>query len=292
VGQGATLWSDLDTNTIRIGEQAHLKLQLRDLKGGEDVTWPEVKDTLSRHIEVIEAGYPEKASGKGRISMEMDIVITSWDSGHYAIRPMKVIVDGQELFSEAFLLNVQTMEVDTAKAPLDIKPILEEDFNFRDWLSENWPYVLGILAILAILILIFRMRRKGSGNIIPMAVAPAEDPTDVLLNKLKRMRDGKTYAQMERKAYYVELTDQIRDYLALRYQLPAHEYTSAEIMEALPTKGLSSSQIGSFRNLFLTSDMVKFAKGQPSEVMASEHLNESIHFIESTRFKDEPAEKK
>ena len=289
--QEVSLWSALDTTFIRIGEQAHLKLQLRDLKKGANVVWPEVKDTLSKNIEVIDPGYPEGVSASGDMSMEMNITITAWDSGHFVIRPLKVVVNGKDLFSEAFLLNVETMEVDTTKAPLDIKPILEEPFSLSAWLSANWPYIVGALAILAILFFILKMKRSGSGNIIPMAAAPSEDPIDSILVKLNRMRDDKAWTQGSIKGYYIELTDKLRDFLELRYGFKAHEFTSAEIIEAMRSRGISQIQVEQVRGLLFTADMVKFAKENPSEMIASGHLNESISFIQGNRIKETGHEK-
>jgi hypothetical protein len=284
--QDVTLFSSLDTSTIRIGEQTYLRLQLRDLKKGADVTWPEVKDTLSRYIEVVDPGYPEGVSASGDMSMVMKISITSWDTGHYVIKPLKVIVNGKVLYSEPFLLHVGTIEVDTTKAPLDIKPILEEPFSLSAWLSANWPFVVAALAILAILFFIFKMRRTGRGTIIPIAAAPVEDPIDSILVRLNRMRDDKSWAQGTIKDYYVELTDKIRDYLELRYGVNAHEYTSAEIMESIRYKGMNPAYVEQLSGLLRTADMVKFAKENPSEIVASSHLNESISFIQNSRMQD------
>jgi hypothetical protein len=285
--QGPELRTSLDTAIIRIGEQAHLSIQLRDLKGNEQIVWPELKDTLSRYIEVVDPGYPDSLGQESGMSMEMMITITAWDSGQYVIRPLKVIVDGQEMLSKAYLFQVQTMEVDTTNAPLDIKPIMEEPFSLSDWLSLNWPYLIGALAILAILWLIFKLRRTKKGTIIPVAAEPEEDPLEVILRKLKRLKDDKAWSRGDIKEFYVSITDLLRDYLELRYRINAHELTSSQIIEAMRAKGISSTSNEGVRGLLWTADMVKFAKEQPTEIIAIAHLDEVISYVTAHRAEEE-----
>ena len=66
-------------------------------------------------------------------SLQQPIIITSWDSGYYAIKPLTVTYDGIDYSTEAMLLSVMTIEVDTTAAPMDIKPIYLEPFSIKDW---------------------------------------------------------------------------------------------------------------------------------------------------------------
>ncbi|NNC82039.1 MAG: hypothetical protein HKN79_00540, partial [Flavobacteriales bacterium] len=82
---------------------------------------------------------------------------------------------------------------------------------------------------------------------------------------------------------YSELTDTLRAYLEGRYGVPALEQTSKEIMQDIRYKGLSSEDQDYLQSLLFTSDMVKFAKENPSSSVAVDHLERAFRFIERTR---------
>jgi hypothetical protein len=96
---------------------------------------------------------------------------------------------------------------------------------------------------------------------------------------LKRLKDDKAWSRGEIKGFYVSITDLLRDFLEHRYHINAHEYTSAEILEAMRAKGISNTSNEGVRGLLMTADMVKFAKEQPTENVAIAHLEEVIAFV-------------
>ncbi len=104
------LKTELDTNQIRIGEQTVLRISAFGLEKSIDIVWPEIKDTLNKNIEVIEAlPIDTLKNDKGAMVLQFPIIITSWDSGYYAIRPMKFKYGEKDYETEALLLSVTSL---------------------------------------------------------------------------------------------------------------------------------------------------------------------------------------
>jgi hypothetical protein len=279
------LSTSLDTTHLRIGEQTTYRITASGIDDIQKLKWPEIKDTLHKHIEVIER-LPLDTLSTEPLSLQQAIIITSWDSGYYAIRPLPLTYDGKDYETEALLLSVNTVEVDTTQVPRDIKPIYEEPFSFKDWISQNWPKIFVVLGILLVIWYVIRSVRKAEESApvqFPAAAIPAHEKA---LGRLKALHERQAYQEVKKKGYYSELTDTLRAYLEERYRVKALEQTSAEIIEGIRYVGLAQEEVDYLRSLLYTADMVKFAKEVPSDVVAENHLQRAFAFIENTRTSD------
>ncbi|NNC82109.1 MAG: hypothetical protein HKN79_00905, partial [Flavobacteriales bacterium] len=230
----------LDTLDIRIGEQTTYRITASGVNDPSLLQWPQLKDTLHRSIEIVESLPIDTLSHEETYTLEKALIITSWDSGYYAIRPLPITYDDELFYTEAMLLSVNTVQVDTTAAPLDIKPIYHEPFSFKDWLSLNWPYLLIAAILLLIVLVILRLKRKGTVDVFGPRPVPAIPIHEQALARLKELRESQAPETYKKKTYYSELTDTLRAYLEGRYGVPALEQTSKEIMQDIRYKGLSS----------------------------------------------------
>ncbi|NND95467.1 MAG: hypothetical protein HKN45_11425 [Flavobacteriales bacterium] len=283
-GQDIDLTTSLDTNAIRIGEQTVYRITAAGIEDAEILKWPTVKDTLQRYVEIIETLPVDTLKNEpGDITLQLPIVVTSWDSGYYAIKPISLKYGDKDYKTEAMLLSVNTVEVDTTAAPMDIKPIYEEPFSFKDWLSQNWPYIVGLIAIIALIYFIVRQIRKRTEQFPvpePVRIIPAHEKA---LARLKALQEREAHEQDDKKLYYSELTEALRTYLEERYKVNALEQTSSEILNDIRYIGLDSGSNDYLRSLLITADMVKFAKEKPASSMAQNHLQRAIDFVEQTK---------
>lgn len=282
IAQGPRFSSSLDTAMIRIGEQTYVHLKAEGIQDPEALKWPIITDTLHRAVEVIQVDPVDTISSEDGFSLDLQILITSWDSGYYAIRPLQLNYDGKDYQTEALLLSVNTVAVDTSAAPVDIKPIYEEPFSFKDWIQMNWPYVLAVAILIGLIFLILRMKRKGEIDVFgpaPVQVIPAHELAWTRLESLKNKEPG----ELGKKAYYSELTETLRSYLEDRYRVKALEQTSAEILESVRYTGMDAGSMDYLRSLLLTADMVKFAKESPGSQVMENHLERAFEFIARTK---------
>jgi hypothetical protein len=76
----------------------------------------------------------------------------------------------------------------------------------------------------------------------------------------------------------------IRTYLEARYGIPALENTTEEILSALRSKWLTSSNNKLLMEILTLADLVKFARAEPSSEVHSSTLQQAKVFVESTKF--------
>jgi len=146
----------IDSTSILIGSQTNLRLTVAfDVKNGvPKIQWPQIADSLTPKVEVISKSQIKTIipdSSRPNVQQEIqDITISSFDSGYYAIPPFKFIINGDSnnaQQTEAMMLQVNTVHVDTTKAFKDIKAPIQVPFV---WL-ELLPYIgFGLLALLVI----------------------------------------------------------------------------------------------------------------------------------------------
>ena len=91
------------------------------------------------------------------------------------------------------------------------------------------------------------------------------------------------------KAYYTRLTDTLRKYIEERYGFNAMEMTSSEIIEKL-TATQDEKALSELRHLFLTADLVKFAKYSTLINENDMNLVNAIAFIDQTKLENVPVE--
>ena len=281
----------LDSSKIRIGEQTKLDIYLNyDASAYKnlEVTWPIIEDTLKKEIEVInvtkiDTTIPDK-NRPNFIQQRIQLTITSFDSGYYAIPPFKFILNkdtAQPLMTEALLLEVHTVPTDSSLAKVkDIKPPYDEPFDWRWYLP--YAYIgLAILAGIIILIMIIKKvnKKKPEEIVIEKPKIPAHITAFASLEKIKEeaiWKDNKT------KEYYSSIADTIRLYIEERFNINALELTSEEIIKIFKSQVVDSESKAKLNQILTLSDFVKFAKQIPIEAEHTLTLNNAFDFVKGT----------
>lgn len=287
----------IDSTSILIGNQAHIRLTAAfDAKNGvPKIQWPQVGDSLASKVEVISKSKittiaPDSAHPTVQQEIQ-DITISSFDSGYYAIPPFKFIINGDTgnaQQTEATMLQVNTIHVDTTKAFKDIKAPIQAPFS---WL-EVLPYIgYGLLALLVLGGIVYIMIRKLKKQKSVVAEQPKVfiPPHTKALEALEKLGMQKLWQEGKIKDYYTGITDILRIYLEERYAISSLEMTTDEIMLALKRKEISEVMKQKLRDILVLSDLVKFAKENP---LPNEHefcFNTSIDFVNETAERKEPA---
>jgi hypothetical protein len=274
--------ADLDTTSIRIGEQAKIVLEVSYSGKAPEVLWPEVKDTLQRNIEVIDAGVIDTFHVGSNSRQVREIIITSWDSGFWAIPPFYFTVNGEKMETEAYLFSVNTVAVESDEAPKDIKPIMEEPFSLKDWLILNWIYIAIALGAIALLFALIKLKSRPATEVVKPA--PAVRPAhELALERLTSMKSQEQWKVGTSKKYFVEVTDALRIYLEGRYNIPALEQTTAEITEQLKYTVIDDNLKNALASILMRADMAKFAKEESSEATRKQALEQAIELVQKTK---------
>jgi hypothetical protein len=285
----------MDSTVILIGNQTHLHIKVSyDAKNAvPKIQWPLISDSLVSKVHVvskskIDTVIPDHSNPTVQSQTE-DLVITSFDSGYYAIPPFQFIINGDTahpVMNEPLMLQVRTIPVDTAKGFRDIKGPIQVKFPLIIILMYVGIGVV-ILAILAYLIYyLIKKNQKKPEVVIPKA--PPVEPHIKALRALEELALKKLWQEGKIKEYYSGISDILRIYLDDKFGLGALEMTTDEIMYALRRVALNELLKMKLNQILVLSDLVKFAKEQP---LPSEHesmLNTAIDFINQSTVKPEP----
>ena len=248
---------EIDTTTIKIGEQIQFKIGVNKTK---NVVFPKLAlDSLGK-IEVVESLPIDTLKNR----LEKKYLLTSFDSGQYVLPKQLVLINNKQFYTDSLLVNVATVKVDTLKQKMfPIKSIKKEPKTFDDYIHLLW-WIIPILVLMAVVLyVIFRKKEK---KIVPKVyVAPIKEA----LQRLKELDERQLVQQNKIKIYYSELTDIVRTYIEKDIKIPALESTTNELIETISdfnessNLGISKITIQQLKEVLQSADLVKFAKSKP-----------------------------
>jgi hypothetical protein len=278
-----------DTNKLMIGEQVKVNLRVtyRVDNGAVNVVFPTLYDTINEFVEIvsksrIDTVIPDK-SDPYRFYQEQNIVLTSFDSGYYVVPPFQFVINNDTVETEAFLLEVNTLEVDTTQGIFDIKQPISEPFSFLDWLKENWWWMVAILVLAVAIYLLVRYLKNRKPKEVVEEIIPIIPYHVIALEKLEKLKQEQLWQKGKVKLYHSHISEILRDYLEHRYQINALEETTAEIIYGLRLQLISSEQMNKLTQTLTLADLVKFAKEQPLPLENEQSLTFAVAFIEATK---------
>lgn len=182
------------------------------------------------------------------------------------------------------LLTVTLPNALAAKDSLSLQPIkdiIHEPANFMDYLPDLLIVILLIL--LVIVIFYFLKKRKRGGSTSKITDQPEIPPHERALTALQELRDTTYWQVVGDKDFQTVFTLILRQYISQRFNIPALEMTSSEIISSLKINGLSDAQLFSVDQLLQLADLVKFANASAPESMYYEYLGKAIEFVDTTK---------
>jgi hypothetical protein len=282
--QNITVESAIDKNKIVIGDQIGLNYSFVK-ENWVQVDLPLLSGKIIDGIEIIGLPVIDSVSeGNKSSKISLKYTITSFDTGMYYLPPLPFVVHKQygtdTLFSKASYLEVMAVEIDTTGTIRDIKTVALAPLTFLELL----PYILGILILGLIAyfaVKYYRKRKERISDLIP--AKPAEPVHITALRELDKIKAQKLWQQKQVKEYYVKITHVIRWYISKRFNIPALEETSDEILDQLTFLKLNQKNYEELERLLNFADLVKFAKGEPNPDDNIVHLDNAYDFIKRTR---------
>lgn len=144
-------------------------------------------------------------------------------------------------------------------------------------------FTLGFLVLFIILSGIFvfyyyRLRRNKPSFVPP--VEPPIPPDVWAEQEFNALRGSNLLAQGKIKEFFSRLAEIIRIYIERRYQLPAREWTTNELLNAFRQQEDNINARENLRKLLGICDLVKFARYQPEA--AEEYLEQARELIRQT----------
>lgn len=292
VAQDVTVEASLDANTILIGQQVKMKTVVTCEKGAK-VEFPDfsngehTKDRVSYIIPGVELADNEMKTdttaidGGKRWQLKRDYLITSFDSATYTLPQFQVKVNDSIYLSDNELtLTVNTLDITDDDLAKPRPPMAPVDAVFK-WTPRIVAWCLiPIIALFLIVIMAVHACNKQP-FIRRIKVRPPTPPQVAAFAGLDRLRK-RSVVEDEQKAFYTDLTDVLRSYVADRYGFNAREMTTEEIIAHLQ-ESADTTALAELKSVLLTADLVKFAKYRATAAETTRNLNQTADYVEATK---------
>ena len=265
LAQEVRLTAKTDVDTFRIGSWIDVHVEGK-YDASIDTIAPVVKDSAGL-LEVVSV---ERNAAQSTWSIRL----TTIDSGKVFLPPIefdyKVKGDTttHKAYTNSLLLKIAGVTIDPKGDIKDIKPPMRAPWLFEDIL----PYLIALIVIAAFAGgFYYYWRKKKQKQDLLANIKIVIPPHREALTALRVLEEKKLWQQGLVKQYYSEVTEIIRHFFERRWTIIALELTTDEIlmqMKHIPDALKIWNEMESF---FITADLVKFAKYEPSP---AEHENE------------------
>lgn len=282
-------------DSVLIADQLRYGFRLDNVKAGTVLGLSDLSKGVMDSIELVRDWKIDTLKIRRKtqeMNLEGSFVITSFDEGKYELPDIAVQRTTPDGKTDTLLfagkdLEVLSMPVDTTTfKPHDIKGQIRYPLTFKEIL----PYIIGIQLLAMIIILVIsllKMRKKNESR-----EGGIKEPAYIVaLKKLDKFRGNKLWEPEKQKQFYSGVTDVLREYIAARFGVGAMEMTTAEIFEGLKDKEIPQEIMEETRNLFVTSDLVKFAKMTVSDDENVKAVPSAVRFVTTTWKSEEEEEK-
>jgi hypothetical protein len=284
-GQLISVTSGLSSDSMMIGDQVVFSLQV-DAADHVDFMIPEIRDTLSRDIEVLFPITADTSLADGRRVVEQRFMITGFEPGFQLVPSQKVLYKAGEVIDTArsmpLMIRVIEPLVDTTQQIKPIKPPINTPLTFREMLPWIALGIGGWFLMTFIYALVWMQRQKQKDPEI-FTIRPQEPAHVIAFRELDRLKQEKLWERGEVKQFYTRLTDITRSYIEKQYGIPAMERTTEEILKAFRRVNTENGILDEMLSgLLELADLVKFAKEDPLPVDNQTHLNNAYLFVQKT----------
>ncbi len=217
-------------------------------------------------------------------------VVTSFDAGTFSFGGIPVLYIDKNITdtlktTDTLSIVVKSFEIDTAKQTIyDIKPTEQTPLIFGEFQGYLLWAVLGGLIIASLIIVTSRYIANRKGRVV-VHDKPKEPAHVTAIRALEALQGQKLWQMGKVKAYYTALTDILRRYVGGRYGIDAMESTTDEILAQMGE--LSKENYNNLRTILQLSDIVKFAKGVPTEQENEQVWFDTYRFVEETKWEEE-----
>ena len=265
---------DVITYTVTIDRSPEVEVEMPEF--GKEIGGFKVEDYGDRELAQVE----------GRIIVKRWYRLRADEVNYYIIPPIKLNYklktkpnETKQLQTSQIFIHVKSVMDKDMEDIIDIKPPME-------WLNIILLIAIGLAAAALITTGVMYARRKRA-EVKEIIIKPAAH--EIALAKLNGLMNMSRSKPEEMQEFYFSMSEIFRAYLEERYNFPATDWTSEEIIPRLHrNEDLPPEQKEQGQTFFTNTDFVKFACAIPAESIAVQELGRAIQFVEAT--KEIPAE--
>jgi hypothetical protein len=242
-----------DKDKILLGEQ--IKLTLEAAFPANEVFNFFAVDTFP-NFEIIESKKIDTISNGSEIILKQEILITSFDSGHWVI-PSFVL--NEKLQTDTIPVDIgYTANFDPKQKYHDIKDIIEPAPEEKKKPWWFW-YAVAAGSVLTILLIWLLTRKKKMHALVKAPVIDLNAYSDAL-KKLEALKKENPSA----KIFHTQLTDIFRVYVQKRKGLQSMQKTTDDLIVQLRSLNMDKERYNELAQALRLTDFVKFAKYEPA----------------------------
>jgi hypothetical protein len=196
---------------------------------------------------------------------EKDVILIAFDADSLLLPPLAIRLKGggQALSNPLQLSIIPTPSPDDLRDMADIKDIRREPFSWRAWLYAYRVWILLLLGVLALALIAYQVYKRKIRSTATLSRSIQLPAHTYALRRLEALESRQLWQNEQPKWYYAELTHIIREYLEKRYQVPALESVSDEILRQLHHTDFPPALVGDLQKLLTEADLAKFAQSTP-----------------------------
>lgn len=277
-GPSVKLKISVDSQKIVIGQPLQLMVEAF-VPGGTPLTWPAI-DSLP-HFEWLEKGTLDSAIKPEERYYRQRFVITSFDSGSWAIPRLPFFLGKKKYFSDSVRIAVNYSPFDPNQDFHDIKDIIDIPNPYAKWI----PWGVAALTLITLVLVIWLVLKK---KLLRRAIAAAPvarlSPYEEAIRQLEELHKQGVGEDGQVKMYYTSLNDILRLFVLRRLGIASLAETNEELIGQIKRLPLTGSQFDELAETLRMADFVKFAKYQPAATdnersyqvirQSVDHLNE------------------
>lgn len=269
-GQETKVTTRMDANKITVGDQARLFIDVQHDPAAGRLVWANIPDTFNS-LEVVEKGKIDTLKQGSMVTYRQRLLITGFDSGLFQIPPFvfAIVPAGGETYSapsDSMQLLVQTVPVDTTKAFKPIKGVMSAESSWMDYLL----LIIGVVVFLGLAGYVIYYFARNKKVAVPKPAGPPEALQERTLRQLNELDAKQLWQKKQTKEYYVQLTDIVRNYIEDRFNTPALELTTDELLYKAQRHRELQPYHSILSGILYTADLAKFAKAEP---LPQEHMD-------------------
>ena len=283
--QRISVGANVDSTNMVIGDkfQLHLVTTFPQNAALESIDLSALQEIENLDIEA-ETNWDTAKVGR-EILLKKDLTLQVWDSGYYWIPEIPFVLK-QNGASNVYKTNripisVASVILQDSIQLADIKDIIREKANWEDYLFLIVAFGLICLAVAGY----YFWKRREDQKMAPPVPEIKLPAHEIALTALTALRGEKLWQQGAIKTYQSRLTYIIREYLENRYEVPALESTTDEILRGLKKVDFDSSWKDKLQNILQVADLVKFAKAKPPADFHDKVWQEAEDFVIATKVK-------
>lgn len=248
------LGSRVEKEKMEVGEVNTYRIFVSGTNG-KKIIIPPAKQWLPFHFEVVSDSLINENNATERV-----VTFTILDEGTFTLPPISVITGDREQKTLSYEISVMNPATGQEKMEDNVLP-KDVKLSWNDyWQMYKWYVLAGLLLIALIFLIIFFIkyfkRQKSS---------PKRE-SNAALRELSALKKKKYIENKEYRAFYVELIDIARAYMAKRYHLPAEILLTDDLIEYIKSRQVFPlERTGALSQLLLRGDAVKFAKQQTTQ---------------------------